>query len=73
MRGSFHLHTGLTAKRPQPLSRPVVLVDHRINLERIHLSRTEPIQGPTDVCDQLTEARFVIRRHAIPGSLPLRL
>ncbi|WP_231982844.1 hypothetical protein, partial [Nocardia sp. 852002-20019_SCH5090214] len=48
-------------------------MDHSIDLERIHPASTEPIQSLTDMLDQLTETRFVIRRHTIPGSLPLSL
>lgn len=51
----------------------MVLVDHRIDFERIQLASTEPVQRPADVLDQLTKLLFVIHRHTIPGSLPLSL
>lgn len=51
----------------------MVLVDHRVDLERIQLPGTEPVQCPADVLEQLAEPHFVIRRHTIPSSLPFSL
>ncbi|MEV0341439.1 hypothetical protein AB0H49_20655 [Nocardia sp. NPDC050713] len=51
----------------------MVLVDHGVDLERIQLPGTEPVQRPADMLEQLAEPRFVIRRHTISSSLPFRL
>ncbi len=73
MRGAFYLGTGLVTECPQPLSRSMVLVDQRIDLECVRLPGAESVQRPADVLDQLAEMRFVIRRYTIPCSLSLRL
>ncbi|MFD4432459.1 hypothetical protein, partial [Nocardia sp. NPDC058497] len=67
VRGDLDLGSTLTAEHPQLSGGLGVTVDHRVGLERIGLTGTEPVDRFTEDRDELGEAGLVIGGDLSPG------
>ncbi|MGX1778649.1 hypothetical protein ACWIGW_41535 [Nocardia brasiliensis] len=73
VRGRFHLRPGLVTERPQLVRRTVELVDRGVDLERVLLAGTDPVNRPVDMRYRHTELRLVVHSRRTTGSWPSSL
>jgi hypothetical protein len=68
-----HRDVAQVAKLPEILGGTGVLEQHMVDLERVKFAATVAVDRHAHVRDEFAKARFVILRHYLACSLPLRL